>query len=224
MGYHVVSTFDVTAPASAKVNESRRSSRIERFMVRDEDGEIVKLRGGRKREIDITLRGKGDPGFAAVQVGAFVIGTPKIISAEGTEFNSGDFNDFEITAKNYENGASAGGAGSGAGTAFQLGDFAITSISTARTTQVRLKHMVEVGEVTLDEDGEAVENVTYGELWEFSIDGTGDLPADGAIGGAGPSIAYVTGGISLVESTDENEEVGRSSTWSFSGVNAPNAD
>lgn len=221
MGYHIISTFGITAPAGARVSESRRSTRIDRYIVRDEDGEVVKLRGSRKREIDITIRGKGDPGFAAVSVGAFVIGTPKIIAVEGTEFNTGDFNDFEITAKDYDNAASAGGAGAGTGTAFQLGDFAIASIATARTTQVRLRKMVEVGTPVLDEDGEVIENVTYGELYEFTVEGSGDLPADGAIGGAGPAISYVTGGISLVESTDETQEIGQSSSWTFSGVNAP---
>lgn len=221
MSFHITDTYDVTAPVGACVNEARRSTRITRNIVRDEAGEIKKLRGGRLREIDIDLRGKGDPGFAAVVAGAFVEGTPKITSAEGTEVNDGNFPDFQITAKAYASGNSAGGAGAGVGTAFQIDDFAITAISTAKTTQIRLRKTVEIGTPVLDEDGNFLTNEAYGELWEFTVEGSGDIPADGTIGGAGPAIAYVTGGISLVESTDESQSVGEEQTWEFAGCNAP---
>ncbi|MHA1544625.1 MAG: hypothetical protein ACTSU8_05770 [Alphaproteobacteria bacterium] len=224
MSFHVTDTFGISTPLNACITESRRSTRISRNIVRCEDGEIGRLRGGKVREIDVTNSGKGDPAFSAVTIGAFAEGVIKLISAEGTEVNNGEYSDMELVGKGWEDGVSPGGAGDGLGAAgFQFTDFGIKAMATAKTTNFRLKKSVEVGSVVLDEGGLFSSNVTYGEMWEFSAEGSGDLPADGTIGGSGPTIGYVTGGISLIDSTDENQSVGEEQAWEFSGVNAAGA-
>jgi len=224
MSFNITDTFGITTPANACIQETRRGKRITRNIVRCEDGTVERLRGGLVREVDVTNTGKGDPGFLSVTEGPFAEGVVKLISAEGTEVNNGEFSDMELVGKAWEDGVSPGGAGVGLGAAgFQFTDFAIAAMATAKTTNFRLKHMVEIGTVVLDELGAFSTNETFGEMWEFSAEGAGALPADGTIGGVGPTIGYITGGISLVDSTDENQSVGEEQTWEFSGVNAPGA-
>ena len=87
------------------MNEARRSTRIGKSIVRDEAGSIKKLRAKKAREITVTLRGKGDPGFSLVTEGPFTEGAIKPTSAEGTEFHDGEFSDFEINGQGWENPA-----------------------------------------------------------------------------------------------------------------------
>ncbi len=105
MSFNITDTYGVSAPSEAFVNESRRTRRVTRHIVRDEDAEIVRLRGGKVKEVEVVLRGKGDPGFAGVAPGPFTEGAMKITKAEGTEMANGEYPDFEITAMGWENPA-----------------------------------------------------------------------------------------------------------------------
>lgn len=108
---------------------------------------------------------------------------------------------------------------------FALTDFGITAIDTALVERFRLKKMVQVGTPVQTSGGEFSSNNTYGEEWEFSAEGKGPLPADFAIGGTGPTngIDGLTGGITLVESTEESQQVGEEESWEASGSHAPAA-
>lgn len=105
MAFSINDTYGITAPVGACVNEARQSKRIGKSIVRDEAGAIKKMRGKKMREVNVTVRGKGDPGFSLVTEGPFSEGTVKPISAEGTEFHDGEYNDFEIQAQGWENPA-----------------------------------------------------------------------------------------------------------------------
>ena len=97
----VQSTFGLTTPTGAYVAESRRSVKIGKAIVRDEDGEIVRMRGKKLKETDVTISGKGDPNFAGVTVGDFTADAVKVVSAEGTEMQDGEYPDFTIEGKAF---------------------------------------------------------------------------------------------------------------------------
>ncbi|HRQ87679.1 MAG TPA: hypothetical protein PLA50_02710 [Bacteroidia bacterium] len=107
--YDVEDTFGLTPAAGAVVNESRRSGKVQRFEVPNEEGEIIKHRPAKYREDDITISGKGDANFAAVTVGGFTPNTVKAIEAEGTETNEGEYREFEMVGKAYVNLGGGGG-------------------------------------------------------------------------------------------------------------------
>jgi len=104
MSFHIDGTFGVTAPSGAVISEARKSGRLENVKpVRNPaTGATIHTRQKKVKESDITLTGNGDPGFASVVAGAFTEGTPKIISAEGTEVNDGEYSEMELSAKVYE--------------------------------------------------------------------------------------------------------------------------
>lgn len=106
----------------------------------------------------------------------------------------------------------------------QLSDFGIVSIGTALTRRFKLRTMVEVPEPVLNEAGEFRQNATYGAGdYTFDAEGAGDLPGDFAIGGGGPAIDGLTGGVSLVLRVGEKQSLGRHNEWTASGEHAANA-
>jgi hypothetical protein len=105
----------------------------------------------------------------------------------------------------------------------ELDDFGIVSIDTALTRRFKLRAMVEVPEPVLDEVGEFHQNAAYGKDFVFEAEGSGDLPADFAIGGNGTDIDGLSGGVTVVLRGGEKQTLGRHNDWSASGEHAPNA-
>ncbi|MFK5920913.1 MAG: hypothetical protein QM496_01935 [Verrucomicrobiota bacterium] len=101
--------------------------------------------------------------------------------------------------------------------------FGIVSIGTALTEEFRLKKSVDVSTPTLTSVGGFHAATAYGEIYEFSASGKGDVPADFALGGGGPTIAGLTGGVTLIESTDEDQSNTGRNGWSASGTHAAGA-
>lgn len=217
MSNGVVDTFGLSPAAGAFVNESRRSRGIGKAIVRNEVGEIVKLRGKKVIEETVTIRGKGSANFAAVVVGEIEIDTVKATEAESTEFWDGEYPDFEMVGMTYRNvgNPAAGGSGTVSGT------FGITSIATALVEQFRKRKKVSTTAPVGESQGNFHSAFAYGVEWEFSARGRGDLPADFPIGGSGPAIVGFTGGVTLIESTDEGQTSEDEPTWEASGTHAP---
>lgn len=219
MSNGIVDTFGLSALAGAYVNESRRSRGIEKAIVTDEDGDIKKLRGKKLITEDVTIRGKGSANFAAVVAGAFTVDTVKPIEAEQTEYHDGEFPDFEMVGKAYRDvgNVAAGGTGTINGT------FGITSIATALVEQFRKRKRLKTTTPVQKSQGGFHSAHAYGEEWEFDVKGRGAFPADFALGGSGPTVVGFTGGVTLVESTDEAQTSEDEPTWEASGTHAPNA-
>jgi hypothetical protein len=105
-----------------------------------------------------------------------------------------------------------------------LADYGIVSTTVASTSKLSKRKKVEAGTPHLSLEGEFVGNVAKKLLWNISAEGTGDLPADFAAGAVGPAITGITGGVTLIETSEETQtNDGEPNKWTASGVNAPSA-
>lgn len=104
-----------------------------------------------------------------------------------------------------------------------IDSFGIVSIDTALTRQFKLRYQLTKGDVVLDEDGEFAHACAYNEEVFFEAEGSGDLPADFGLAGGGPTIVGISGGVSLVDTTDERQRSGQPNEWSASGEHAASA-
>jgi hypothetical protein len=104
-----------------------------------------------------------------------------------------------------------------------LDTFGIQSISTALTRQFRLRKTVQTGDVVLTSVGAFNHLCAYNEEYMFDGEGSGDLPADFALAGAGPTISGLSGGITVIDSTGERQRTGQPNDWTASGEHAPDA-
>lgn len=105
-----------------------------------------------------------------------------------------------------------------------LADYGIVSTTVASTAKLSKRKKVEAGTPHLSLVGAFVGNVAKKLLWMISAEGTGDLPADFAVAEVGPAITGITGGITLMESSEETQtNDGEPNKWTASGVNAPSA-
>ncbi len=104
-----------------------------------------------------------------------------------------------------------------------LSDYGIVSIDTPSTAKYTKRKKVEPGTPHLNLVGQFVGNVAKKLHWLINAEGTGELPADFAAGGAGPADEGLTGKtiIETAEETQTND--GEPSKWTASGVNAPGA-
>lgn len=93
---NIASTFGATTPTGGYTNESARERGIEKAHVLDEGGVKVKLRGKKLITANVTISGKGAPDYSVVASGDFTAGSFKATSAEGTEYNDGEYLDFSI--------------------------------------------------------------------------------------------------------------------------------
>lgn len=99
----VLTTFGLSTPGSAYTNEAESSQDVEVATVRDENGVTVIAVPRKKVTHTLSIKGKGDPGLAAVVATASVsVDTVFLISAKATE-NGTDFPDFEIEGKKFSN-------------------------------------------------------------------------------------------------------------------------
>lgn len=105
-----------------------------------------------------------------------------------------------------------------------LDDFGITSIETAFTRQFRMQNTLQETPVVLTEVGEFAAAWGFNEEWMFEAEGAGDLPADFALAGVGPTIAGLTGGVTLIDKAGESQKVGEANGWKASGEHAPAAE
>lgn len=104
-----------------------------------------------------------------------------------------------------------------------LTDFGIVSIDTALTKQFRRKRSAQVSGPVLTSGGGFHAARAYGIEDEIQASGDGDLPADFALGGAGPTIAGLTGGVTLVEQVDERQNNEGYNEWESRASHAPSA-
>lgn len=105
----------------------------------------------------------------------------------------------------------------------EIDDFGVVSINTALTRRFKLRAQVAVPAPVLTSVGAFSQNATYGKDFEFDADGAGDLPADFALAGDGPTIAGITGGVTVVFKTAEKQALGQHNDWSAGGEHAPSA-
>lgn len=105
-----------------------------------------------------------------------------------------------------------------------LDDFGIVSIDTALTAQFNLKNTLQETPPVLDEGGEFSNAWAFKEEYMFEAQGAGDLPADFALAGAGPTIAGLTGGVTLIDKAGEGQKVGEANGWTAGGEHAPQAE
>jgi hypothetical protein len=105
-----------------------------------------------------------------------------------------------------------------------LDDFGIVSITTALTSQFNLKNTLQETPPVLTEDGEFSNAWAFKEEYMFEAQGAGDLPADFALAGAGPTIAGLTGGVTLIDKAGEAQKVGEANGWTAGGEHAPAAE
>lgn len=65
---------------------------------------------------------------------------------------------------------------------------------------------------------------TQDPIWEFSVQGRGDLPAGVALGiDTATTLTPVVGGVTIVERVRKGEKNDDFQTWEFSGKNFPGA-
>lgn len=102
-----------------------------------------------------------------------------------------------------------------------LDDFGIVSIDTALTRQFKLTRSLSLGDVVLTEAGLFNHACAYNEEVMFEAEGSGDLPSDFGLAGAGPTVSGLSGGVSLVDSTGESQTTGNPNEWTASGEHAP---
>jgi len=105
-----------------------------------------------------------------------------------------------------------------------LDDFGIVSIDTAFTRKFSLRNTLQETPVVLDETGEFAHAFAFNEEYMFDAEGAGDLPADFALAGVGPTIAGLTGGVTLIDKAGESQKVGEANGWTGSGEHAPQAE
>lgn len=105
-----------------------------------------------------------------------------------------------------------------------LDDFGISSIDTAFTRQFNLKNTLQETPPVLTEVGEFSAAWAFNEEYMFDAEGAGHLPADFALAGAGPTIAGLTGGVTLIDKAGEGQKVGEANGWTASGEHAPAAE
>lgn len=105
-----------------------------------------------------------------------------------------------------------------------LDDFGIVSIDTAFTSQFKLQNTLQETPPVLSEAGEFTNAWAFKEEYMFDAQGAGDLPADFALAGAGPTIAGLTGGVTLIDKAGESQKVGEANGWTATGEHAPDAE
>lgn len=105
-----------------------------------------------------------------------------------------------------------------------LDDFGIASISTALVSKFTTKNSLQETDVVLTTVGAFSTAFAYNEEWMFDAEGAGDLPADFALAGVGPTVAGLTGGIQLIDKAGESQSVGSANGWTASGEHAPLAE
>lgn len=102
-----------------------------------------------------------------------------------------------------------------------LDDYGITSIDTALTRSFKVRRQLSEGEVVVDEVGAFEHACAYNEEVMFEATGFGDLPADFALAGTGPTISGLSGGVSLVKNTGLRQRTGQPNEWTADGEHAP---
>ena len=105
-----------------------------------------------------------------------------------------------------------------------LDDFGIASISTALTKKLTVKNSLQETDAVLTSVGAFSTAFAYGEEWMFDGEGAGDIPADFALAGVGPTISGLTGGVQIIDKAGESQSVGSANGWSASGEHAPAAE
>jgi hypothetical protein len=93
---NITSTFGATTPTGGYTNESSEDGSIEKFHVLDEDGDKVKLRGGKLITKNVKISGKGSADYSVIAPGDFTKDAFKATSASTTEYNNGEYIDFEV--------------------------------------------------------------------------------------------------------------------------------
>lgn len=96
---NVTDTFGATTPTGGYTNESSQDGTVEKFSVLDEDGVKKKLRVGKHTVLDVQISGKGGADYSVIAAGDFTEDAFKALSAETTEYNTGEYIDFAITGK-----------------------------------------------------------------------------------------------------------------------------
>jgi hypothetical protein len=94
--------FGMTAPAGGHVSESSQEETQEIATIKDASGVTVIAKPKPLVRTETSIKGYGDPAFAAVTAGALTADTLKIVSAKGSESND-DFPQFEIRAVKLAN-------------------------------------------------------------------------------------------------------------------------
>lgn len=99
---HITETFGATTPTGGYTNESSGEGSIQKYQVLSESGVKVRLRGGIHVVTDVQISGKGGADYSVIAPGAFTGGAFKALSAETTEFETGEYCDFAVSGKMHD--------------------------------------------------------------------------------------------------------------------------
>ena len=209
----VLSSF-LPAPAGGYVHESTRETSIEVDPVKDSNGVTVAADLKPLVTMKVTIKGVGDPGLASVAAGAINTGTLFIVSAKRSETNE-KRPEFEISAVGYSNLRII--------TRAMPADFTkigIQSVGITLAQKFDIEKKLE-DKVLLDQNGQFVQGDARDPMFEFSIEGKGDLPAGLVVGSGGVSIQDIGGGKTIIKQITETEKNDDWNEWKASGVNYP---
>ena len=99
----------------------------------------------------------------------------------------------------------------------------ISEVTYAGTKNVSVKAKLDASAPLVDIDGKVVDYDARNPMFEISIKGEGDIDS-ALVTGASLSTSLVTGGKTLIHSTDEAEHnEGKYNDWSVEAMNAPAA-
>ena len=96
---NITDTFGATTPTGGFTNESSDDGSIQKYQVLDEDGDKVRLRGGKHIVTSVNSSGKGSADYSVIAPGDFTKDAFKALSAETTEHNTGEYIDFTVTGE-----------------------------------------------------------------------------------------------------------------------------
>jgi hypothetical protein len=104
-----------------------------------------------------------------------------------------------------------------------LDDTGIQSIGTALVDTFEVERQIKVSDPVTDSDGSFYTAQGYDPTHTFSAKGMGDIPIAFALGGAGPAIAGITGGVSIITDLEEGNKNDGNNNWGMGGQHFPGA-
>jgi hypothetical protein len=219
----IASTYGITLGSNAKPQRVQRVRSVAYSEVPGVDGEAILVKGHKMLRTEVTISGIGNTALTGVAIGP--IGTPadlKQLRAENGEVNDNRGN-FSFTASGvsaFTDGSSDGGdAGAGSPT---VATVEVVSVAYSLTKECKVS--VEMDEaVELTPAGVPGYREGFNRRFSFSASGKGDIPADVGPGSGGAKHAGVTGGVTVVPSVTDTQEVRAVNGWSFEALNWPGA-
>jgi hypothetical protein len=219
----IASTYGITLGANAKPQRVQRVRSVAYSEVPGVTGEAALVKGHKMMRTEVTISGIGNTALSGVAIGA--IATPadlKQLRAENGEVNDnrGNFSFTAAGVASFTDGTYDGGdAGAGSPT---VATVEVVSVGYSLTKECKVT--VEMDEaIELTPAGIPGYREGFNRRFSFSASGKGDVPADVGPGSSGAKHAGVTGGVTVVPSVTDTQEVRAVNGWSFEALNWPGA-